>query len=440
MSIRHSQGNISHRNQAGGRAFAVLARADDPDAERASRQLKADIAGGAGGVVVVFAGAHNAFGYGLPAEAASLDKLFAGIDTEHLHIRFDNHPHGQALTEKCVEFLQKKRINPKTARLTFGIDSVAALATTGHLKMSLAALKASLPQSMSAFFSSGLPGVVLEADGRLFHNAGATRAQEIGAMLATARAHLQMVESGRHHIAYALPHIGFATALDQDPAQNIAKLQVLQRLWHKLQREYGIDAPVSAQIHAESSMRMMTARDSRLNTARTAAAAFAALAGGADSLSILPYSQPLGLPNAEARQLARLTPLVFTLEAAPAELISGSNLAPNAALVERLAAAAWAEFELIESKGGILAMLINGGLAARFNEARDLGIAACLRGEKNIAGTSIYRAEAADKAGIYPQKPHKFTPQGIKHCEPLMPMRLDELYEQAVANAPGDDH
>jgi len=440
MSIRPSKSTFSRGNQASGAAMAVLARADDPDTERANRQLKADLAGGAQGVAVIFEGAHNAYGYGLPVEAESLETLFAGIDTDSIYIRFDNHPHGQSFTEKCVEFLQKRRINPKTARLTFSIDPIAVLATAGHLKMSLAALKASMPQSMSAFFSAGLPGVVLEADGRPFHNAGATRAQEIGVMLSIARAHLQMVESGRHHIAYALPHIGFATALDQDAAQNIAKLQVLQHLWHRLQREYGIDNPLSAQIHVETSMRMMTARDSALNTARTAAAAFAAAAGRAGTISVLPYSQPLGLPDADARRLARLTPLIFTRENTPPELISGTSLAPNAALVENMAAAAWDEFQLFESKGGILAMLTDGSLAARFNEARDLGIAACLRGEKSIIGTSIYRAENADKAGIYPLSPRCFVPQGIKHCTPLAQMRLDSLYEDAQANAPSDAH
>lgn len=425
-------------------AFSIMQRADDPDLARAARQLKADIAGGATGVAVIFAGAHNAYGFGLPPAAKTLEILFDGVDLTDLHIRIDNHPHGLALTEACVEFLQKRRAGVKTAKTAFGIDPAAALATTGRLKMSLAALKASLPQSMSAFFSSGLPGIVLEADGRLFHNAGAGAALEIGIMLSAARGHLHMVEDGRHHIAYALPHIGFATALDQDPAQGIAKLRVLQGLWHRLQRDCGVNSPVTAPIHVESSMRMMTARDCFTNITRGAAAAAAAVAGGAASADILPYSLPLGLPDEQARREARNALLVFTREAAPSDLFSGSALAPNAVLTEKLAAAAWAEFELLERQGGILQSLVDGKLQNRIREAQDLSIAACLKTEQNCAGTAQDSAAKMKKAnaktlpgekGIYAQEPVAFAPQGIKHCAPLIPHRLESLLEEARAKA-----
>jgi len=435
-----SQEYLNSGRRKANKHFAIMPRADDPNLARANAQLKADIAGGANGVAVIFEGAHNAYGYGLPAEAASLDKLFDGVELDGLHIRIDHHPHGQALTEKCVEFLHKRRFDPKTTKITFGIDPIATLATTGRLKMSLAALKASMPQSMSAFFSAGLPGVVLEADGRIFHNAGASRAQEIGAMLAIARSHLQMVEHGRHHVAYALPHIGFATALDQDVAQSIAKLHVLQRLWQKLQAAYDIESPFPTAIHAETSMRMMTARDSRANTPRASAAAIAAIAGGASSLTVLPYSQPLGLPNAEARREARNIPLIFTREASPAELISGSALVPNAALVESLAAAAWEEFELFEKQGGILQSLTDGSLLRRISDAQDLTIASHLKGEEGIIGTTDYRADAADEDGIYDEPRREFEPQGIEHCKPLSFRRLDAIFEEAEANMPSDAH
>lgn len=416
-------------------SFAVMQRADDPDIARANRQLKADIAGGAAGVAVIFTGAHNAWGFGLPAAADSLEKLFDGVSLAGLHIRIDNHPHGQALMEKCVEFLQKRRIDPKSTRITFGIDPIATLAATGRLKMSLAALKASLPQFMSAFFSSGLPGVVLEADGRPFHNAGASRAQEIGAMLAVARSHLQMVEEGRHHIAYALPHIGFAAALDQDPAQGIAKLQALQLLWHKLQRECGVSAPVSAAVHVETSMRMMTKQNCLTNITRAAAAAYAAIAGGAASLSVLPYSQPLGLPDSFARRAARDCPPVFTRETTPAAPVS------NAALVEKLAAAAWEEFQFFERQGGILQSLTNGSAQQRIAEARDLRIEAYLKSPPDFTAAAAEAAETGEAAAlraVYPQQPSHYQAEGIQHCAPLAFRRLESLFAEAQANAQAD--
>jgi len=419
------------------RPVTIMQRADDPDIARARQQIEEDLRHGATGIAVIFAGAHNAWGFGLPPRADTMEKLFDTIALANLHIRIDNHPHGQALTEKCVEFLQKRRLELKSAKITFGIDPVAGLAAGGRLKMSLAALKASLPQSMSAFFSSGLPGIVLEADGRPFHNAGAGRALEIGIMLAIARSHLQMVEEGRHHIAYALPHIGFAAALDQDPARGIVKLQVLQSLWHKLQREYyGIASPFSAPVHIETSMRMMTRHDSLSNISRATAAAFAAFAGGASSLTVLPHSLPRGLPNRAARHTALNCPLIFAREAAPAELISGRALAPNAALVEKLAAAAWEEFRLFEQEGGIWQSLVNGSLIGRIHKAQEARLAAYRRGERALVQAEEPEAGADNSSAVYAQKPVPYRPEGIEQCAPLSFRRLESLLADAADKEP----
>lgn len=429
-------GNKVHAAQPARSArWCVMQRADDPDVNRANHQLKEDIANGATGVAVIFEGAHNAFGFGLPARDNTIEQLFKGVKLDGLHLRLDNHPHGRAITEKFIDYLQKKHIDPTKTRITFCTDPVATLATTGRLKMSIAALKASLPQSMSAFFSSGLPGIVLEADGRPYHNAGATQAQEIGAMLSVARGHLQMVENGRHHVAYALPHIGFATALDQNLALGVAKLHALRRLWNRLQEEYGIANPFPALIHVETSMRMMTQRDVMTNIPRVASASLAAISGEAVSLSVLPYSAPLGLPDAAARRQARNCQLVFAKEITPG---AARHLPQNKAQTDKLTESAWEEYLRFEKEDGVLQSLIDGSLARRFQEAQDLRVTACLKGERSILGTTQYRVKPQKSVGIYDEKPSSFQPEGIVHCQPLSFRRLDVSFEEAAANAPLD--
>ena len=82
-----------------------------------------------------------------------------------------------------------------------------------------------MPQSLAHFFVLGLPGVLLEGDGRVFHNAGATEAQELGIALASAVSHLRMFEEARQALVYAAPHIGFSISVDQDQFLSMAKLQ-----------------------------------------------------------------------------------------------------------------------------------------------------------------------------------------------------------------------
>lgn len=403
--------------------WSVMQRADDPDIERARHQLKEDISNGANGVALIFEGANSAYGFGLPAKPDTIPALFDKIDLDGLHIRLDNHPHGRMIADSFIDYLQHRRINPTRTKLTFSTDPTAVLATTGKLKMSIEALKASLPQSMSGFFSSGIPGVVLEADGRPYHNAGATAAQEIGAMLSVALGHLKMVEEARHHIIYALPHIGFATSLDQDPVMGLAKMRAIRQLWRQLQEERGVVSPFPAIIHVETSMRMMTEQDALSNISRASMATYAAILGGAASLSVLPHSFVFGLPDSGARRIARNSQLIMIDEQAT-PLTKHPNR--RGADADALAEAAWAEFTRLEDEGGVLQSLIDGNLARRIEEARDLKLVSYHNNERAIIGTSIYEKREDSPSGIINIKPSSFVADGISHCEPLVRSRWDE--------------
>lgn len=409
--------------------WSLMQRADDPDIARAHQQLKDDIADGATGVSLIFEGAHNAFGYGLPANTSTIADLFDGIDLNDLHIRLDNHPHGGILNQALVDYLHKRQINPARTKFTFCTDPVAVLASTGHLKMSVAALKASLPQSMSLFFSSGLPGIVLEADGRPYHNAGATSAQELGAILSIAVGHLRMVEEARHHIAYALPHIGFATALDQDPIAGRAKMRALRSLWRRFQEQRKVPTPVPATIHVESSMRMMESGDILSNITRSSLAAYAAITGGASSVSLLPHTITVGLPEKEARRIALNNQRIMALEG---ETAISKHANRRAADADSLAEAAWVEFERLEKEGGVMQSLIDGNFAKRINEARELRLANYLRGEQILIGADKPAGKDVD---VLDAKPSTFKPEGIEYCPPLVLARWQEELAEAQNSA-----
>ncbi len=154
---------------------------------RANAQAKEDIAQGATGLALVFEGAPNAFGYGLPATPEALETVLEDIPLNRTHLRIDVHPASRAMADWLVALLARKAADPSKLSLSFGIDPAAIFAGTGRLSMSIEALQASMPQSLAHFFAVGIPGVLLEADGRVFHNAGATEAQELGAMIAARR-------------------------------------------------------------------------------------------------------------------------------------------------------------------------------------------------------------------------------------------------------------
>ena len=117
---------------------------------------------------------------------------------------------------------------------------------------------------------------------------------------------------------------------------------------------------------------MMAAKDPETNILRNTIAAFAAAAGGADSISILPHTIAHGLPDGFARRIARNTQLILANESHidfVADPARGSGSVE--ALTDALCEAAWDEFQLIEAEGGVLDSLVAGHIQSRIVEARD---------------------------------------------------------------------
>ncbi len=407
--------------------WTVVQRIDDTDPMRANQQALEDIAQGATGLSLIFEGAPGAFGYGLPATREALDAVLAGVPLNQTHLRIDAHPASRAMADWLVAYLGSQRADPAKLSLCFGIDPAAIFAGSGRLSMSIEALQASMPQSLAHFFALGVPGVLLEADGRVYHNAGATEAQELGAMLATAAAHLRLFEDARQALVYAAPHVGFALGVDQDQFLSMAKIRAVRKLWARLLEVCSIpDSP--ATIHAETSWRMMTSADPETNVLRSTIACFAAGAGGADSIAVLPHTITHGLPDGFARRIARNVQHIMAAEShvdVVADPAAGSGAIE--ALTDALCERAWDEFRTIESEGGILRSLEAGRLQGRIVTARDQRTLSYAAGERQIVGTTVYRLAAEKPAATLSAERGPLAADGAARCERLESLRIDEL-------------
>ena len=134
----------------------------------------------------------------------------------------------------------------------------------------------------------------------------------------------------------------------------------MRLLWGRVEEASGL-TPRPIRLEASSAWRMMTRAEPYVNVMRAATAAFAAGLGGADSVTLLPCTQALGLPDAFARRLARNTQLVELREARlgfvadPAAGAGGFE-----ALTQGLCEKAWALFQSFEAAGGLASALDKG--------------------------------------------------------------------------------
>ena len=405
-------------------SWRILQRIDHRDPGEANAQARRDIEAGANGLALVFEGALNAFGRGLPATPEALEAVLADIPLGKIHLRIDAHPMSRASLDWLAETLAARKVDPQRISMSFGLDPAAVFAGTGTYNMSLEALQASLPQSLAHFFAMGLPAVLLEADGRVAHNAGATEAQELGIMLASAVAHLRMFEDARQPLMYAAPHIGFALSVDQDQFMSIIKVRALRKLWVKAQETCSIP-PSRAAVHAETSYRMLSATDADANLLRNAYAGLGAIVGGVDSLSILPAGIERGLPGPSARETALKSQLLIARESYAAFVADPwPSVTGLEAQVAALCEAGWEEFRKIESEGGVFQSLAEGKVQERVLHAR-ADKAACRAASSHAAElpSGLFEADVPDVA------------QAVVTCKPLLPALVAQ-YEPPQGDDP----
>ena len=220
--------------------------------------------------------------------------------------------------------------------------------------------------------------------GTVFHDAGASDAQEIGAAVAAGLDYLRLLTAGGLGMADALDQVSFRFAATDDQFETIAKFRAARRLWARVAEQVGASELGNAPQHAVTSEAMLSRRDPWVNMLRTTLAAFGAGVGGADLVTVLPFDAALpvgelGVSQAFSERMARNTQLLLLEESHLGHVQDpGAGSWHVESLTDEVAAAAWAFMQDIERAGGYRAALESGLLAERIAETR-------LRRESDIA-------------------------------------------------------
>jgi methylmalonyl-CoA mutase len=214
------------------------------------------------------------------------------------------------------------------------------------------------------------PGIrALTVDALVYHDAGASCAQELGSALATAIGYLRALTSAGLPLSTAAAQIEFRYAASADQFATIAKLRAARRLWARVLEACGdASAAGSGRAHAVTSSVMMTERDPWVNMLRTTVAALAAGVGGAEALTVSPFDDAVGLPDESARRIARNAQSILLEESHLGRVLdpAGGSWYVEA-LTDSLARATWAWLQTIERAGGQHAALTSGLIASRID-------------------------------------------------------------------------
>lgn len=365
-----------------GAPWIIVQRLDDFDIDRARDTLTADLAGGASGIEVVLAGSSSfeRNGFGLPAIGPALIDALSRQKTRC--IRID----GGAATYSNA--LPLTRNGP--AELVMVYDPLAEASARGGFDRPIVDIECDIIGVTEKFVASGLTGATTVADGRIWAAGGASEAQEIAGILGSYLHYAKILIDAGQSPEAAIKMVGIATDAGPNQILTIAKLRALRLVHARLVEEFGLP-PTPARIHAETAWRMMTRYDVHTNILRTAGAAFAAGIGGADSITALPFTITLGLPDGLARRLARNAQTIFIEESGLARVDDpGAGAGAIEALTGAIAQKAWEGFRAIEAEGGLLAALRSGLCQREIGEVRRARNDKIARREIAITGISEF--------------------------------------------------
>ncbi|MBX3538714.1 MAG: methylmalonyl-CoA mutase subunit beta [Chelatococcus sp.] len=369
--------------------WAVCQRLDHPDGAEANRLALADLTGGADALTLVCEGARAARGFGLPV--AAIPAALNDVHLDLIRLRVEPPPFaGQAVSAALSAVIARRGLDAGSLAVDWGIDPLGDMASTGTAPKPWPELAADAPVLVGSLRASGFTGAVLRADGRVHHEAGATEAQELAAVLASGVAYLRALEAAGVPLDQARRAISFTLVADADEFLTVAKLRALRRLWADVERACGL-APEPIQLAAETAWRMTTRHDPFVNMLRNTMAVFSAAVGGADVITVLPHTAPLGLADEFARRMARNTQIILAEEsniwrvADPAAGAGGFE-----ALTAELCDKTWGLFQRIEGEGGLAAMLASGAWQAEVATAREARARQIARRKQPLTGTTAF--------------------------------------------------
>lgn len=114
--------------------WRIAQRVDHPDLAAANAQALIDLEGGADALVLAFAGAAGARGYGLTAASVEdLDAALKGVMLPLIALRIDAGGRGLEVARLVSALAQRRGEDLSTYDLDLGIDPVGVLAATGSL-------------------------------------------------------------------------------------------------------------------------------------------------------------------------------------------------------------------------------------------------------------------------------------------------------------------
>jgi methylmalonyl-CoA mutase N-terminal domain/subunit len=213
----------------------------------------------------------------------------------------------------------------------------------------------------------------ISISGYHIREAGSTAAQEIAFTLANGITYVQAAINAGLNVDRFASQLSFFFNAHNNFLEEIAKFRAARRLWARIMRQrFGAEDPRSWRLrfHTQTAGSTLTAQQPENNVIRVTLQALAAVLGGTQSLHTNSRDEALGLPTAEAVQIALRTQQIIANESGVADTIDplgGSYFIES--LTDELENRARSYIEHIDQIGGMLEAIETGFVQYEIQEA-----------------------------------------------------------------------
>ena len=276
----------------------------------------------------------------------------------------------------------------------------------------------------------------ISISGYHIREAGSTAAQELAFTLQDGFTYIEWALERGLAIDDFAPRLSFFFNAHLDFFEEIAKYRAARRIWATVLRDrYGAkdERSLLMRFHAQTAGVSLTAQQPELNIVRTAIEALAAVLGGTQSLHTNSFDEALALPTEDAVRIALRTQQVIAHEIGVVNAIDplgGSYHLER--LTDELEAQAYAYFEQIEARGGMVAAIRQNFPQAEIAEASFRYQSEVEAKQRLIVGVNVHTVAEEPPIPLHRVDP-ALEPQQVERVRSLRARRDADAVGRCIA-------
>src|SRR5574344_1423203 len=311
---------------------------------------------------------------------SDVETLLCGIDIEKIGIQFLHASNYLSVTQDFIKYIQANKLNVNLIKGGLGFDAIAYCLRNGKFYRSQ---QEDLKEAVELIhLTADLPNFkVIDVQGIMMHNAGATLVQELGYALAIANEYFAFGTANGLTIDQIAQKMNLTLSIASNYFMEIAKLRAGRLLWSTILEQYHPADEQSYQVRINSiaSCWNKTIYDPYVNMLRTTTEGMAAAIGGADSITLQPFDVAFKSDDDFSRRISRNVQIILKEESYFDKVVdpaAGSYYIEN--LTDAIAEHVWKLFQSVEAVGGMIAQILSGDIKTEIEKScqkRDMDIA-----------------------------------------------------------------